>query len=303
MALASCHNCIYSCWDRCQVMQSFFSGFPHRPMCANQPDAPSLMRPTPVGRVCRNYRPRPATPEGDVRRIPLGSGLYAYVDAADYERLGRYRWSLYSDGYAARRESGKWIYMHREIMQPPEGMVVDHIDGNRANNCRFNLRVCTPAENRCNHGKCIGTSSRFTGVSFIKSAGKYRAKFQFHGLPMWLGYFDDEVEAARAYDYKAVECCGPLARLNLPEEWEPERIQQVYQAQRGGAEGKGGKGVKGGKVRKGEDKVRPGRKIGGKTKPRQGETKRAKGKKATLHTEPRGRGARVARHKKKPARH
>jgi hypothetical protein len=229
MAKACCHNCIYSCWDLCQVVQNLRARWPHRPMCANQPETPGLMRPAPIGRVCRNYRLRPATPQGDVKRIPLGQGMYASVDAADYEWLSRYHWTLFSGGYAARRnENGKWILMHREIMQPPEGMVVDHLDRNKANNCRVNLHVCTPAENQHNRAKRLGTSSQFRGVSYIRRFGKYRAGFQFNGRPMFLGYFDDEVEAARAYDHRAVEYCGPFARVNFPEEWPPERIQQVY---------------------------------------------------------------------------
>jgi len=54
MAQANCHNCIYSCWDLCQAVCSMSLGWAHRPMCANHPDTPSLMRPTPVGAVCRN---------------------------------------------------------------------------------------------------------------------------------------------------------------------------------------------------------------------------------------------------------
>ena len=229
MMQASCHNCIYSCWDLGQAVQSMSLGWAHRPMCANHPDTPSLMRPTPIGRTCRNYRARPATPAGDVRRIPLAGGLYAYVDAADYEWLSRYHWSLFSGGYAARRdEKGKWILMHREIMQAPDGMTVDHTDGNKANNCRFNLRVCTPDENRHNQAKRSDSTSRFKGVGRDRRRGKYRARFTRNGHRFWLGYFDDEVEAARAYDHKAVECCGPFARVNLPEEWPPERIREVY---------------------------------------------------------------------------
>jgi len=230
MAQASCHNCIYSCWDLGQAVQSMSLGWSHRPMCANHPDSPSLMRPTPIGKTCRNYRPRLATPEGDVRRIPLGGGLHAYVDAADYEWLNQYCWQLYAAGYVARLEKRKVVLMHREIMQPPEGMVVDHIDGNKANNCRVNLRVCTPPENQHNQAKRRGASSQFKGVGRDNRCGKYHARFTHNGIPMWLGYFDDEVEAARAYDYKAVQCCGPFARLNLPEEWPPERIQEVYAA-------------------------------------------------------------------------
>jgi hypothetical protein len=228
MAKACCHNCIYSCWDLCQVTQSLLARRSHRPMCANQPEAPGVMRPTPIGRVCRNYRPRPATPEGDVRRIPLSGGMYAYVDAADYEWLSRYGWQVYAGGYAARHEKGKVIFMHREIMQPPEGMVVDHIDSNKGNNCRLNLRVCTPAENCHNRVKRAHSTSRFLGVSYNKRLDKYSARLHYNGKAIFIGYFDGEVEAARAYDHKAVECCGRFARVNLPEEWPPERIQQVY---------------------------------------------------------------------------
>jgi hypothetical protein len=228
MAVETCHGCVYSTWDLGQAMQGLSMGWVQRPMCANHPDTPGLMRPTPLGETCRNYRTRPATPEGDVKRIPLGNGLYAYVDAADYERLSRYRWCVVSGGYVARRSKNKWILRHREFMQPPEGMVVDHHDCNKANNCRFNLRVCRPAENQHNRTKRPGTSSRFMGVSYVKRDRKYCAVIDFHGRRFWLGYFKDEVEAARAYDHKAVECCGPFARVNLPDEWPPERIRQVY---------------------------------------------------------------------------
>ena len=231
MTQASCHACIYSCWDLCEAAQSLSRGWAHRPMCANHPDTPSLMRPTPIGRTCRNYRPRPATPEGDVRRIPFGGGLYAYVDAADYEWLSQYHWSRFSGGYAARRDKeGKWILMHREIMHAPDGRPVDHHDGNKANNCQFNLRICTSDENRHNQALRSDSTSGFKGVSLEKRSGKYRAKFTYSGHHFRLGLFDDPVEGARAYDYKAVQCCGPFARVNLPEEWPPERIREVHAA-------------------------------------------------------------------------
>jgi hypothetical protein len=193
---------------------------------------------------------REAIAPADVRKPARGAGrdatdahresvpelsAQAYVDAADYEWLSRYGWQVYAGGYAARHEKGKVIFMHREIMQPPEGMVVDHIDSNKGNNCRLNLRVCTPAENCHNRVKRAHSTSRFLGVSYNKRLDKYSARLHYNGKAIFIGYFDGEVEAARAYDHKAVECCGRFARVNLPEEWPPERIQQVYadaQAQR-----------------------------------------------------------------------
>jgi hypothetical protein len=118
--------------------------------------------------------------------------------------------------------------MHRQIMDPPKGKIVDHIDGNQANNCRANLRICTRRENGCNRSKPVGTTSRFKGVSWHKATGKWAATIHFKRRAFWLGYFDDEAEAARAYDAKAVELFGEFARLNFPDEWPAERRAEVY---------------------------------------------------------------------------
>jgi hypothetical protein len=180
------------------------------------------------GVPCRNYQPKPAEPQGDIRWIPLGDGRYAYVDAADYEWLRQWTWHAYPDGYAARNENGKKILMHRQIMQPPKGMVVDHIDANRANNCRFNLRVCTRQENMHNKRKHSGSSSQFKGVGYLKRRRKWYARIWCMGERISLGNFDEEAEAARAYDRKAAELFGEYARLNFPEEWPPQRRTQAY---------------------------------------------------------------------------
>lgn len=96
----------------------------------------------------------------DYRTIVVGSDKYgdrcALVDASDFDVLNRYRWSL-KDGYAARfdRDRGKAVSMHREIVNPPDGLVVDHLNGHRLDNRRSNLRACTPQENARNlHRHC-----------------------------------------------------------------------------------------------------------------------------------------------------
>ena len=73
-----------------------------------------------------------------------------------------------------------------------------------------------------------GAYSRYKGVSYCKRHGKYLAQCDFGGRHRWLGFFDDEVEAARVYDRAAVEECGEFARLNFPQEWPPERRREVY---------------------------------------------------------------------------
>jgi hypothetical protein len=187
------------------------------------------MRECPCAGICRNYRFKPPVPTGEhVKRIPLTSGFYAYVDAADYEWLSQWRWRVYSGGYAGRLEKGKLIYMHRQIMKPPKRKFVDHINGNRYDNTRANLRNITPGQNMYNTGKQPGTTSIYKGVSYDRQSGQWVAQIQFRKESLHLGRFDTEIEAARAYDRGAVELLGEFARLNFPEEWPPQRRAQVY---------------------------------------------------------------------------
>jgi hypothetical protein len=152
--------------------------------------------------------------------IPLTSGFYTYVDAADYEWLNQWHWRAYGDGYVARREKGRLIFMHREIMQPPPGMVVDHINGVSLNNRRCNMRVCTRQQNNFN-SRPRPKISPYKGVRFDADTGKWIAEITHCHIKYHLGTFADEVEAARAYDRRAIELQGPYARLNFPHEWQP----------------------------------------------------------------------------------
>jgi len=210
-------------------MRSLWSGFPGRAVCGNQPDSPGLMKECPCAGICRNYRFKPPVPTGEhVKRIPLTSGFYAYVDAEDYEGLNQWRWRVYSGGYAGRLEKGKLIYMHRQIMKPPKGKIVDHINGNRYDNTRANLRNITPGQNVHNTGKQPGTTSIYKGVSYDRESNQWAARIQFRKENLYLGRFDTEIEAARAYDRKAVELMGECAWLNFPEEWPAQRRAEVH---------------------------------------------------------------------------
>ncbi len=224
----SCYNCVYSHWDRNQAVWTMSVGVPTRPTCANHPESFGRMKECPLGQVCRNFRPKPPTPQGEtVKMIPLGGGFYAYADAADCEWLNQWTWYL-QNGYAVRRENNKVISMHREITQAPKGMEVDHKNRNELDNTRENLRVCTRAENARNRHKPRNTSSRFWGVSYIKDRAKYMAFVCYQGEVVSCGCFTDEIEAARARDHKAVELLGEAAQLNFPEEWPPQRRKRVH---------------------------------------------------------------------------
>ena len=222
---ASCHSCVYSQWDRALWVRTVGTGWPAGPTCGNQPDSPGRIKECPYGWVCRNYRLRPPVPQGEgVKTIPLGDGLYAYVDAADFEWLNQWTWRVHG-GYAARHETrnGKRsvVYMHREIARPPKGKVTDHINANKLDNTEANLRNITHQQNQQNRRKQRGVSSIYKGVSYSKLARRWQACVDCGKERFYLGRFDTELEAARAYDRKAAEVFGPFARLNFPDEPPP----------------------------------------------------------------------------------
>ncbi|MGE5295665.1 MAG: AP2/ERF family transcription factor, partial [Solirubrobacterales bacterium] len=175
-------------------------------------------------------RPMPRKRGRKVKRIPLGDGLFALVDAADYKEISKHRWYATYRGrnvYATCFVNRKPVYMHRMIMRPRRGYIVDHKDGNGLNNCRDNLRVCTRRQNQANRRSRHGTS-QFVGVYRHKNG--WVAEITSHGRFYYLGYFSDEVEAAKARDRKAWELHGEFAYLNFPEDYAKKRRKRRVRA-------------------------------------------------------------------------
>jgi len=104
----------------------------------------------------------------------------------------------------------------REILKPPDNMQCDHINGNGLDNRRCNLRICSHSENQHNGSPYVGCSSRFKGVHWRKDRRKWQTSIRNAGKPIYLGYFTDEAEGARAYDRAARELFGEFARVNFP---------------------------------------------------------------------------------------
>lgn len=152
-----------------------------------------------------------------MKKIPLTKGEYALVDDADYAELSAWSWCL-TNGYPSRRKTfakreAKIAYLHRELMNPGDGLVVDHINGDKLDNRRENLRICTQAENMLNWDNNRG-GSRFRGVSWDKTRNKWKAQIQHKGRNWFIGRYKTEEEAARAYNAEAAKVFGEFVRLN-----------------------------------------------------------------------------------------
>jgi hypothetical protein len=122
-------------------------------------------------------------------------------------------------GHLDRRdEHGRTIKMHREIMGAPDGVEVDHRDGDSLNNRRSNLRLATRQQNACNvRSARMCKSSQYKGVCWCAPKSAWRATIVVNKKQRHLGMFEDEAAAARAYDAAAQELHGDFARLNFPE--------------------------------------------------------------------------------------
>lgn len=143
------------------------------------------------------------------------SDQWVKVDAEDYARISKYSWNLNARGYprGSRRVNGK-IYtmqMHREIMNCPKDMEVDHINQDKLDNRKANLRICTHKQNTYNRKINKNNTSGYKGVA------KIRNKFQVSINCKVIGWFDDSIAAARAYDLAAKDLHGEFAVLNFPE--------------------------------------------------------------------------------------
>lgn len=112
-----------------------------------------------------------------------------------------------------RRDSElKRVFLHRLIAEPPAGMLVDHINGDSLDNRRDNLRCCTHRQNSQNMRKYSG-KHRFKGIR--QEGRRWRAEIRREGRTQHIGTFDNDVDAALAYDNAARELFGEFARPNF----------------------------------------------------------------------------------------
>ncbi len=162
--------------------------------------------------------------------IPVRGGPPARIDAEDYDKVARRRWcARHSTSTCYAIADGRDIFMHRLVTDAPKGLVVDHIDRDGMNNTKRNLRLCSIKQNMRNTGPTANKSSPYKGVSLHKATGRWRASifWRERGRSLHLGYFKDEIAAAKAYDKEAKKRFGEYAYLNFPEEFSGTKKARV----------------------------------------------------------------------------
>ena len=167
-----------------------------------------------------------------MKYIPLRNkykqiAAYAIVDDEDFERLSQWKWYKHSHGYVCRekyiKSSKKSIrlWMHIEIMKHWNkyeiNKQVDHINRNKSDNQKFNIRMATATQNCMNRGKQINSTTNYKGIIFEKRSKKnpWVARIPINGKLTHIGAYPTVIKAARAYDDKAKELYGEFAGLNF----------------------------------------------------------------------------------------
>ena len=137
------------------------------------------------------------------------------VDHDDLQRVTAHRW--YFDKHTGYyRTTGGYQTVHEILLgKAPVGYVWDHIDGDKTNNSRSNLRLATYSQNNAGQKKRPGFTSKFKGVYLRSDGKKWVAQIKIGGRAKNLGSFLLEEDAAKAYDIAARGYFGEFARTNL----------------------------------------------------------------------------------------
>ncbi len=155
-------------------------------------------------------------------QIVLSCGAVTLVDDDIAAEFGHLKWNLHPGNrtdYVSRQ-----VYLpgrrclrfklHRVILDALPGQQVDHRDGDGLNNQRANLRAATIFQNASNKRKLEGFTSRFKGVSWSKTNGRWKVQIQHNNKNHHVGYFDDPIQGALAYDAQALSRFGEFACTN-----------------------------------------------------------------------------------------
>jgi hypothetical protein len=159
-----------------------------------------------------------------VKKIPLTQGKFAIVDAKNFDWLNQWKWYAHFNGWNWYAMRGVWengkrtaILMHRSILglELGDGKQIDHINNNSLDNREDNLRLCTTQQNARNQKRHKKATSKYKGVYWYKNYKKWGANICINNKNINLGYFENEFDAAAAYDLAALKYFGEFAKTNF----------------------------------------------------------------------------------------
>lgn len=147
-----------------------------------------------------------------MKYITLANGSKTKVDDDDYQEVSKHSWHL-TNGYPSRHRndgSGKKMYLHRFVAKTPDNLHTDHINGDKLDNRKANLRNVTASQNHMNRRKDgrKGLTSALKGAQYHKASGLWRSRIKVGDKHLSLGYFKTEMEAHTAYIQAAKEHFG-----------------------------------------------------------------------------------------------
>lgn len=157
-----------------------------------------------------------------MKMIKLTKDKETIVDDEDYEYLSQFKWQVSSNGYAVR-----WVlkheihhtqtyFMHRLLLKPNRDKEIDHINGDKLDNRKENLRITNRSNNaaNCAKKKYKNNTSQFKGVGWYPRNNCWRAVIRIKSKYKHLGYFSNEIDAAKAYNKAAIKHFKQFANLN-----------------------------------------------------------------------------------------
>lgn len=162
-----------------------------------------------------------------MKYLELSRGLGAIVDDDTFGWASKFKWNANTDGYAVRKtrvsekhlQSSKAIFLHREILKPRAGFLVDHINRDKLDNRKSNLRLATRSQSQQNRAVDRDSKSGYKGVfcmtgKKVNKDRRWRAMIRVNNQHFFLGYYNKKETAARIYNDAARKYFGEFAVLN-----------------------------------------------------------------------------------------